>query len=259
MSETPKKNNAHHEKVDERLAAQVKIAGHSITKADIFKFIGLLVFFVIMAATCYLMWPMVADIFEPGGVDRVISDVRAAGPLGVLILLALQFLQIVVAFIPGEVTQVAAGILYGPWWGMLIILFGCLLSSGFIFLVVKKLGAPFVKSMVSEQHLAKFREFEDTGKLNIIVLVLFLIPGLPKDTFTYLVPLTDMRLRTFLTLTTLGRIPGVFMSTYAASGFVEGRIGESVVLFVAGTILVIICIIFRNKIMSVFGKFFPKK
>ncbi|MEG2368469.1 MAG: hypothetical protein RSB16_01415, partial [Raoultibacter sp.] len=132
MSETPKKNNAHHEKVDERLAAQVKIAGHSITKADIFKFIGLLVFFVIMAATCYLMWPMVADIFEPGGVDRVIADVRAAGPLGVLILLALQFLQIVVAFIPGEVTQVAAGILYGPWWGMLIILFGCLLSSGFI-------------------------------------------------------------------------------------------------------------------------------
>ncbi|MEG2851151.1 MAG: TVP38/TMEM64 family protein [Raoultibacter sp.] len=255
--ETP--HATHHEKAHEGLEQQVKVAGHTMTKADIFKFAGLLVFFAIMAVTCYLLWPLMADIFEPGGVDRVIADVRGAGPLGVLILFALQFMQIVVAFIPGEVTQVAAGILYGPWWGTLLILLGCLVSSGFIFMVVKKLGAPFVNSMVSEKHLEKFREFEGSGKLNIIVLVLFLIPGLPKDTFTYLVPLTDMRLKTFLLLTTVGRIPGVFMSTYAASGFVQGRMTESIILFAVGTVLVIICVIFRNKIMAAFNKFFPKK
>ena len=44
-------------------------------------------------------------------------------------LLGLQFLQVVVAFIPGEVVQVAAGMLYGPWLGSLIILFGCVISS----------------------------------------------------------------------------------------------------------------------------------
>ena len=44
-----------------------------------------------------------------------IDSVRNAGPMGFLILLALQFLQIVVAFIPGEATQMAAGMLYGPW------------------------------------------------------------------------------------------------------------------------------------------------
>ncbi|MEG1253532.1 MAG: hypothetical protein RSD25_01265, partial [Raoultibacter sp.] len=118
--ETP--HATHHEKAHEGLEQQVKVAGHTMTKADIFKFAGLLVFFAIMAVTCYLLWPLMADIFEPGGVDRVIADVRGAGPLGVLILFALQFMQIVVAFIPGEVTQVAAGILYGPWWGTLLIL-----------------------------------------------------------------------------------------------------------------------------------------
>lgn len=245
--------------IPKRAHREVSVAGHVMEKANIFKFVGLIAFFLIAGVTCYLLWPMVADIFEPGGVDRVISDVRQAGPLGVLILFALQFLQIVVAFIPGEVTQVAAGVLYGPWWGTLIILVGCLVSSGFIFFVVNKLGAPFVKSMVSEKHLLKFREFEQTGKLNIIVFVLFLIPGLPKDTFTYLVPLTDMRLKTFLILTTLGRVPGVFMSTYAASGFVQGRIWESVVLFAVGTVLAILGVVFRNKIMAVFNKFFSKK
>ncbi|MEG0776877.1 MAG: TVP38/TMEM64 family protein [Raoultibacter sp.] len=246
-------------RVSERVHAEVGVAGHVMEKADIFKFVGLLAFFLVAGLVCYLMWPMVADIFEPGGVDRVIADVRQAGPLGVLILFALQFLQIVVAFIPGEVTQVAAGVLYGPWWGALIILTGCILSSGFIFFVVNKLGAPFVKSMVSEKHLTKFRDFEKTGKLNIIVFILFLIPGLPKDTFTYLVPLTDMRLKTFLLLTTIGRIPGVLMSTYAASGFVQGRIWESVALFAIGTVLAILGIVFRDKIMAVFNKYFSKQ
>ena len=38
--------------------------------------------------------------------DSVTSDIRNAGPWGFFILLAIQFLQIVVAFIPGEVVQV---------------------------------------------------------------------------------------------------------------------------------------------------------
>ena len=37
-----------------------------------------------------------------------------------------------------------------------------------------------------------------------IVFILFLIPGLPKDVFTYLVPLTDMRMRTFCCSPTWG-------------------------------------------------------
>ncbi|MEG0147706.1 MAG: hypothetical protein RR666_04525, partial [Raoultibacter sp.] len=74
-----------------------------------------------------------------------------------------------------------------------------------------------------------------------------------------LVPLTDMRLKTFLLLTTIGRIPGVLMSTYAASGFVQGRIWESVALFAIGTVLAILGIVFRDKIMAVFNKYFSKQ
>lgn len=128
------------------------------------------------------------------GVDRVIERIQDAGAAGVLVLLALQFIQVVVAFIPGEVTQMAAGMLYGPLWGSLLILFGCAISSAFVYELVHRLGAPFVKDLISDQHLKKFQDFEKTERLNIIVFILFLIPGLPKDTFTYIVPLTDMKL-----------------------------------------------------------------
>ena len=134
--------------------------GHKMEKADIFKFVGLIAFFAIMVLIVVMLWPYFHELFEPGGLDRIINDVRGAGPVGFLILLGLQFLQIVVAFIPGEVVQIAAGLLYGPWIGALVILAGCVISSAFIFALVRKLGAPFVQSMVPVQYLEKFRKFE---------------------------------------------------------------------------------------------------
>ncbi len=233
---------------------EVTVRGHKMERGDIFKFAGLIAFFAIMVAVLALLWPYFHDLFEPGGIDRIINDVRSAGPVGFLILLGLQFLQIVVAFIPGEVVQVAAGMLYGPWLGGLVILLGCIVSSAFIFVIVHKLGAPFVQSMVPTKHLQKFRAFEQSGKLNIVVFILFLIPGLPKDTFTYLGPLTDLRMRTFLVLSNTARIPGIIMSTYAADGLMDGRFVESLVIFAVAAVIALLGIVFRERLMGFLEK-----
>ena len=251
------KREALHEKKEvlaEKSHETVHMGKRSLEKGDIFKFAGLIAFFLLLVVICVLLFPYVGELFEPGGLEKVIADVRGAGPVGVLILLGLQFLQIVVAFIPGEVTQVAAGMLYGPWLGALIIILGCIISSAFVFVVVSKLGAPFVQSMVSTKYLEKFRHFEGTGKLNVIVFILFLIPGLPKDVFTYLVPLTDMRMRDFVVISNFGRIPGVLVSTYAAAGLVDGKVWESVIIFVVAAGIAILGIVFRDKILDCAGR-----
>ena len=145
------------EKAHEKAQEEVEVRGRKLEKGDIFKFAGLIAFFLIMVLICVLIWPYLHELFEPGGLDRVMADVRNAGPIGFLILLGLQFLQIVVAFIPGEVVQIAAGVLYGPWVGAAVILVGCVISSAFIFVLVHKLGAPFVQSMVPTNYLEKVR------------------------------------------------------------------------------------------------------
>lgn len=224
------------------------------SKADIFKFVGLIAFFILMGLIVSFMWPYLSDLFEEGGAERVIERVQGAGGWGVLILFGLQFLQIVVAFIPGEITQFAAGILYGPWLGMLIVLIGCVISSAFIYMIVHRLGAPFVHGIVSTKYLEKFQEFEKGGKLKIIVFILFLIPGLPKDVFTYLVPLTDMKMKDFLIISNIGRIPGIFVSTFAASGLAEGKIIQSIIIFGVAAILLILGLIFRERLMDTVGR-----
>lgn len=259
----PERASEHRETVKERAherreaarekAQEVTTArGREMTRGDIFKFGGLIAFFALMVIVVILIWPYIHEAFEPGGLSRVIDDVRNAGPLGFLILLAMQFMQIVVAFIPGEVVQMAAGMMYGPWLGAAVVLLGCIISSAFVFAVVHRLGAPFVRDMVPTKYLDKFNAFEESGKLSIVVFILFLIPTMPKDTFTYLVPLTNMRMRDFLVLSNVGRIPGIVISTYAANGLVDGNITQSIIIFAVVAVIAIVAIVFRDKIMNLF-------
>ncbi|MBQ9001293.1 MAG: TVP38/TMEM64 family protein [Eggerthellaceae bacterium] len=209
---------------------------------------------VLMVVIVVVAWPYITDVFTEGGVERLVERVQNAGAAGVFVLLGMQFLQIVVAFIPGEVVQLAAGLMYGPWLGALFILVGCVISSAIVYQLVHKLGAPFVQGMVSTEHLERFKKFEETGKLDIIVFVLFLIPGMPKDVFTYIVPLTNMPFGRFLALTNIGRIPGVLGSTYAAAGFANGEIVGPLVVIGLLAVLAVLAIVFREKIMDVFSK-----
>jgi len=237
------------ELIDEAGVADARKAG--MDRATVFKFAGLIAFVALIGIIVFLAWPYIADVFTEGGVERLVERVRNAGPAGVFVLLGMQFLQIVVAFIPGEVVQLAAGLMYGPLGGTLIVLLGCVISSSIIYWLVHKLGAPFVQGMVSTEHLEKFKAFEKTGKLEIIVFILFLIPGLPKDVFTYIVPLTDLSYKKFIVLTTVGRIPGVVASTYAAAGFASGDIVGPIVVLAIVALIAVVAIIFREKIMAV--------
>lgn len=226
-----------------------KPAFSRLTKADLFKLAGLAAFFVLMAIACVAIAPMIAELTEPGGLERVVEDVQNAGVGGVFMLLGFQFLQIVVAFIPGEVVQLAAGMMYGPWGGALIVLVGCIVSSAFIFVVVHKLGAPFVHAMIPEKWMAKLEKFEQSEKLDVMVFVLFLIPGLPKDVFTYLMPLTHMRMRDFLFLVNVGRIPGILISTFGAAGLIQGDYTQSIILFAIAAAIAIVALVMHEKIL----------
>ncbi len=227
-------------------------AKKGVDRSAVIKFIGLIAFIVVIGIVVAVMWPYIADVFSEGGVDRLVERVQNAGPAGVLILLGMQLLQIIVAFIPGEVVQLAAGLMYGPWLGALIILVGCVISSAIVYVLVHALGAPFVQSMVSTEHLERFRAFEKSGKLDIVVFILFLIPAMPKDVFTYLVPLTEMKMGRFLLLSTVGRIPGVLASTYVAHGFSQGDIVGPIVIVVVVAVIALVAILFRDRIMDAF-------
>ncbi len=232
----------------------VSVFGRCMPQSDLIKFGGLIAFFVVLVVICCVMWSTIKDLFAQDSFNAVLDEVQSTGVRGILFLLAIEFLQVVVAFIPGEVVQIAAGLVYGPWLGSLIVLLGCVISSAFVFVLVHKLGAPFVQAMVSTRHLEQFRAFEKTGKLNIIVFMLFFIPGLPKDVFTYLVPLTDMPMKTFVLISNTARIPGIFVSTYAANSIAEGDYVESIIIFAIAAVIALIGALCKDKLLNLLAK-----
>ena len=223
--------------------------------SDIVGALGVRAFFAIGGYATYRFWPFLSDAYEAGGVQGVVTHVQGMGARGVFVLLGMQVLQVIVTFIPGELVQMAAGLMYGPWLGTLIILVGCVLAGALIFVLVRRLGAPFVRDMVGEEHTEKFREFEKTGKLDLIVFILFLIPGLPKDTFAYLVPLTDMPMGRYLFLTTVGRIPGVFVSCFAAADISRGNYTRAAILFVIGAAIALVGVWQRERLEAFAERF----
>jgi uncharacterized membrane protein YdjX (TVP38/TMEM64 family) len=225
-----------------------------LSTAEKLKFVGLLVFLLLIVLIGVLLMPHFAKLGTDEGRLQLIAEINQAGVWGVLICLGLQFVQVVVAFIPGEVVQLAIGAIYGPIAGIFVTELGALISSAFIFFMVRKLGAPFVHTMISAKHADKLRFFQESKRLDVIVFVLFLIPGLPKDIFTYLVPLTEMRTANFLILSTLGRLPGIAASAFIGDAAMQGNyVGAVVVAVVAGG-LGILGIVFNQQIMNLVSR-----
>ena len=141
------------------------------------------------------------------------SYIESLGWKGRFVFLGLQCLQIVVAFIPGEIIEVGAGYAFGPLEGTFLCMAGAALASSFVFALTKKWGAKLVEMFVSREKINELRLINSERKLNRVIFILFFVPGTPKDLFTYFAGLTRIKLHEFLVISILARIPSVVSST----------------------------------------------
>ena len=228
---------------------------HNLTSGDIAKFGVLIGIVALSIVVTVVLWPTIVSLTTEEGVAQVTQAVRDSGPLAVLIMLGLQFLQVIVAFIPGEVVQIVAGILYGPFWGTVLILGGACGSTIIIYYLVQKLGAPFVQKMVPAETQKKLDFITRTSRIDAIVFVLFLIPGLPKDFITYLVSVTDVRPKRFFLFSTLGRAPGVIATSFAGSSIADGNWIFLLVIIVLVVVVFVVAFFKRDYVFKRFNEF----
>src|ERR1019366_7292400 len=94
----------------------------------------LLAIFLVLLVVGGGIWLWHAGFLEElSNKDRFIAALREDGPKGPLLCIAAQFVQVVIFAIPGEITQVAAGYVFGPWRGFLYSVTGFMVGSAFNF------------------------------------------------------------------------------------------------------------------------------
>ncbi|MDD2955596.1 MAG: VTT domain-containing protein [Oscillospiraceae bacterium] len=176
------------------------------------------------------------------------------GVWGVFVMLGVQILQVVVAVFPGEPVEVLAGMIYGTWGGLLICLLGLLAGTAVIFFTVRRLGRSFVEKLFAKEKLQRLRFLQDTKKLELIIFLLFFIPGTPKDMLTYAAGLTPIRTRDFFLIATLARIPSVVSSTFAGGALARGEYWKMLLVFLFTGALGVLGIIYNNRLLDYLEK-----
>ena len=198
-----------------------------------------------LAVSWFVGRPLIRFVRQP---EQFRAWVQGHGLLGQLAFLGMTVLQIVIAIIPGEPLELGAGYAFGFWRGTLLCEIGILLGGLLVFLFVRRFGVKAVEVFFPREKIESLRFLHNEKRLALWVFILFFIPGTPKDIMTYIVPLTPMKLSTFLLLSTVARLPSVVTSTIGGNALGTGKLTFALIVFSATALISALGILIYRRI-----------
>ena len=172
--------------------------------------IGLALFLVLSGLVCWFAGRPLIRFAQSPELFRAWVDEQGIWAPGLFV--GMVVLQVIVAIIPGEPLEIAAGYTFGIVEGTLLCLAGSVLGSLIVFLFVRRFGIRAVEVFFPREKLLSLKFIQNSRRLNLLVFILFFIPGTPKDIMTYFVPFTPMKLSTWLLISATARIPSIITS-----------------------------------------------
>lgn len=176
--------------------------------------------------------------------------VLSYGNFSILVFIFMQILQVVVFFIPGELIQVAGGYIFGAFWGGVISLIGITLGGIMVYFIAKGYGKPLVEKLMLKKEVKFFKKILDVGSKRTVVFMFYLIPGIPKDALSYICGVSNISFKDFFIYTTLGRIPGIFISSYFGEKIYSKDVTSLITIGVIMSLLFIIGVLKGNNIIN---------
>ncbi|MBR0127358.1 MAG: TVP38/TMEM64 family protein [Firmicutes bacterium] len=175
-----------------------------------------------------------------------------------LIYIGAQIMQIIICIVPGQALQVAAGYLYGFWLAFALSMIGAFLGSVAVFYIAQFLGQDAVHFLFGERKITEMLDKLNSKKGMVLVFIIFLIPGIPKDLCTYAAGISNMHIRPFLILSLIGRAPGMMCSIAIGKQLMQGNYHYAIIIAAIVVVIFIIGFIFKNKIFDLVDKAYDK-
>ena len=219
-----------------RLKKQAQAVGRilfSTTKSKI-----VLTSFLLIVLACVFSY-----IFFGKELLRIISDPQIFrlwldkfGRWDEIIFILIRAVQTVVKIIPAEPLEIGSGYAWGAVPGMLYCVIGNLLGTLVILFISKHYGNKVNEYFKSSKSSFALDAIATSDKIYVALFILYLIPGLPKDGFTYLVGFLPVKTVPFLIVTFIARMPSVLSSTLCGATWANQQYSYSILIF-AVTIL----------------------
>ncbi len=240
----------------EDVKENIENAKKSKVAVSIFKFLILIT--IVVAIPVYIAvckWDLIQSF---GSLDEVVDFLKGYKAESILVYVGMQVLQIVVSIIPGQAFQFAAGILYGFLLGLLLSIIGAVIGTTITFYLAKILGQDALHLFFTEEKFNYFVERLNSKKAYTLVLLIYLIPGLPKDIMSYAAGVSSMNFKAFLAISVVGRLPGMAGSLLVGALYFKGHYVAMWIVAAAAVIAFFLCIIKRKKIFEYMDRFYEK-
>jgi len=158
------------------------------------------------------------DMFtSPDAMRAWVADFGAAGPA---VFFAAQVGQVIVSPIPGSVTTLVGGMMFGFWpaFGLstAAVLVGSLLAFGLARVFGRPLVVRLVGSRATERYLGAM-----TSRARIALVLMFLLPFFPDDVLSLVAGLTGISWLFFLVAVVCTRPWGLLFSSLVGAGLLQ--------------------------------------
>ena len=183
-------------------------------------------------AMCLLGWLFfgreLATILEEPELFRAWLD--QFGVYDEVVFILVRAAQTVIKFIPAEPLEIAAGYAWGAVPGMLYCVIGNMLGTLVILWLTRHYGRRFVEAFIPKKNMKAFADLRISDRLYALLFLLYLIPGAPKDGFTYFAGLLPVKVLPFMLISFTARVPSVLSSTICGVALAERKYMLSAVI-----------------------------
>jgi len=221
-----------------------------MNKKNIAKTIITIILIAVCAVLMYYIIPLIKLVYTEEGRILLDEKIRSFGIFAPLIFIGIEILQIVLAFIPGAPVDIIGGVLFGKLWGSVLCFAGIFTGTLIVFYLVRIFGKPLVSKIFPKEKFENHRFLKNEKQLSIIIFILFLIPGTPKDFLTYIAALTDISPAKFMLITAFARTPSMMCSVIMGNSFFEGNFKMGIILFAVIALLSVLGYFIKTKFLD---------
>ncbi|MEX1377062.1 MAG: VTT domain-containing protein [Eubacteriales bacterium] len=169
------------------------------------------------------------DIFRDAA--KLKSYILSFGSLAPIVFGVIQFLQVIISPIPGNLTTVVGGALFGFWKSLIISSIGIILGSAAAFGIARAFGRPFVEWLIGKEKVSQYLDTVSKNEKIIFVLII-LLPFFPDDILCLVAGISGMSWGFFMLTMLVARPPGLVVSALVGTLGLEMPVWAWIAMFV---------------------------
>ena len=173
----------------------------------------------VVCLAIYIYLSQESSIF--GVAETLKGFIRQSGVWGPLIYVTAYAFRSLI-FFPASILTITAGILFGPWLGILLTMIGENISANISFVVGRYFTADLLKYLNTKIRLVPQLtcKIQDNGFLTVLIMRLTF---LPFDLVGYSSGMCNIKQRDFALATLIGTIPGLLTFVFLGGSLLDFR------------------------------------